>query len=331
MSEWQREPDDKTERLLSLTFALLSNSYGFTKDELFGMVREYQHARDEAEANGTSLDSLNKMFDRDKLDLKKNGVALQTRIPASEGDDNTQTRYYISQEKFVWPRDFKLSARQMQLLELANSVWARAALAATTNRGMSKLRALGTVGGSVDLTAIAPKLSTHQPSFIPLANAADDRKTVTFNYRKAEDEHETLRKVNPWQLFQIGSQWLLIAWDVEKDERRTFLLKRIVGPVKVLDETFEPVSVSLIETAKADLDAHTASQIATIRLVEGTAAWTLFDPQGSGVVEHSFEYMDLHLLAEELRELGDSVEVIAPAALVEAIRKGLERVVADHA
>ena len=331
MSDWQREPDDKTERLLSLTLALLSNPYGFTKDELFGMVREYQHARDEAEANGSSLDALNKMFDRDKNDLKKNGVALQTRIPTSEGDDNTQTRYFISQEKFVWPRDFKLSSRQMQLLELANSVWARAALSATTNRGMSKLRALGTVGGGVDLTAIAPKLSTHQPCFLPLANAAEELRTVTFSYRKADEEHATLRKVNPWQLFQIGSQWLLIAWDLDKNERRTFLLKRIIGPVKVLDETFEPVAPNLIAQAKADLDQHTASQVATIRLVEGTAAWTIFDPQGSGVVEHSFEFMDLHLLAEELRELGDSVEVLAPPALLDAIRKGLEKVVADHA
>ena len=49
MTEYQREPDDKTERLLSLTLALLSNSYGFTKDELFGMVREYRNARDDAE------------------------------------------------------------------------------------------------------------------------------------------------------------------------------------------------------------------------------------------------------------------------------------------
>lgn len=331
MGEWQREPDDKTERLLSLTLALLSNPYGFTKDELFGMVREYQHARDEAEAKGTSLDALNKMFDRDKNDLKNNGVALQTRIPSSEGDDNTQTRYFISQDKFVWPRDFKISARQMQLLELANTVWARAALSATTNRGMSKLRALGTVGGTVDLTAIAPKLSTHQPCFLPLANAAEDRKTVSFNYRKAEDAESTPRRVNPWQLFQIGSQWLLIAWDLDKNERRTFLLKRIIGPVKVLEETFEPVAPELIVEAKADLDAHTSSQIATIRIAEGSAAWTFFDPQGAGVVEHSFEYMDLHLLAEELRELGDSVEVLAPAALVDAIRKGLERVVADHA
>lgn len=331
MGEWQREPDDKTERLLSLTLALLSNPYGFTKDELFGMVREYQHARDLAEANGTNLDALNKMFDRDKTDLKKNGVALQSRIPASDGDDNTQTRYFISQDKFVWPRDFKITARQMQLLELANSVWARAALSATTNRGMSKLRALGTVGGTVDLTAIAPKLSTHQPCFLPLANAAEDRTTVTFSYRKADDEDPTLRTVNPWQLFQIGSQWLLIAWDVEKDERRTFLLKRIVGPVKVLDASFDPIAAELISEAKAALEAHTASQVATIRLVEGSAAWTYFDPQGSGVVEHSFEYMDLHLLAEELRELGEGVEVVSPPSLVDAIRKGLERVVADHA
>ena len=330
MAGWQREPDEKTERLLSLTLALLSSSYGFTKDELFGMVREYQYDRDKAESTGNSLESLNKKFERDKKDLKANGVALQTRIPQSEGDDNTQTRYFIPQDRFVWPKNFKLTSRQLQLLELANNVWSRAAMATTTNRGMSKLRALGPAGLEVDLTSIAPKLSTHQPCFLPLSKAAEDRNTVIFSYRKTQDEVASERRVNPWQLFQVGSQWLLIGWDLDKDERRTFLLKRIVGTVKVTEETFAPVSSSLIAQAKQDLETHTQSQVATIRITEGSAAWGVFDPAGSGTVEHSFTYMDLQLLAEEIREL-DDVVILAPQSLIEAVNRGFERVVADHA
>jgi proteasome accessory factor B len=329
--EYQREPDDKTERLLSLTLALLSNSFGFTKDELFGMVREYRNARDDAEKAGSGLDALNKMFERDKESLKNNGVALQWHIPKSEGDDNTQTRYFISQDKFVWPRNFKITSHQLQLLELANRVWSRAALANTTNRGMSKLRALGAVGSSVDLVSIAPKLSTHQPCFLPLAKAAEENRVVQFEYRKNAEETPTTRRIQPWQLYQVGSQWLLIGWDVDKDDRRTFLLKRIVGRVKPLDETFDPIDQSRIEEAKRDLEAHTESQVATLRLREGTAAWTFFDPEGAGTVEHQLTYMDAELLAEELRELGDQVEVLGPASLIVIIRKGLEKVANDHA
>jgi predicted DNA-binding transcriptional regulator YafY len=41
--------------------------------------------------------------------------------------------------------------------------------------------------------------------------------------------------------------------------------------------------------------------------------------------------MDLHLLAEELRELGPDVEIVEPKALQDAIRLGLEKVASDHA
>ena len=34
-TSWQPEGDDSAERLLSLTLTLLSNPYGFTKEELF--------------------------------------------------------------------------------------------------------------------------------------------------------------------------------------------------------------------------------------------------------------------------------------------------------
>lgn len=42
--EWQKEPDTKPERLLSLTLALLSNSVGLSKEELFRSVRGYSLA-----------------------------------------------------------------------------------------------------------------------------------------------------------------------------------------------------------------------------------------------------------------------------------------------
>jgi predicted DNA-binding transcriptional regulator YafY len=45
----------------------------------------------------------------------------------------------------------------------------------------------------------------------------------------------------------------------------------------------------------------------------------------------SFNYMDVELLAEELREFTLDIEVLAPKELIESMRKGLEKVVSDHA
>lgn len=331
-AEYKRDPEDKSERLLSLTIALLkSGQRGLKKDEVYGAVRDYRNARDAAEAAGKSLDALEKLFDRDKTILKESGVPLIAEIPSDEGTNNTEYRYRIANDRFAWPKDLEFTARQLQLLELANQVWSKAALGTSTSRSMSRVRAIGPADGAVDLTSIAPKLRTHQPSFVPLTAAAESRNQVSFSYRKPGQSETETRTVQPWQLYQVVNQWILICFDVDRQEVRNFLLKRITSKVSVSDLRFDAPTPKDLELAKAALERHIESQIATIRVPEGSAAWVHFDLTGNGSTEHSFHYMDLHLLAEELRELGPDIEILEPAALQDAIRLGLEKVASDHA
>ena len=329
---YKRDPEDKSERLLSLTIALLKGGQrGLKKDEVYGAVRDYRNARDLAEANGKSLDALEKLFDRDKAILKESGVPLIAEIPADEGTNNTEYRYRIANDRFAWPKGLEFSARQLQLLELASQVWSRAALGTSTSRSMNRIRAIGPADGAVDLTSIAPKLRVHQPSFMPLTNAAESRHQVSFSYRKPGQNDTEVRTVLPWQLYQVVNQWILICFDVDRQEVRNFLLKRITSKIAVTEERFDAPSLQDLENAKSLLEEHIEQQIATIRVSEGSQAWVHFDLTGKGLTEHSFHYMDLHLLAEELRELGPDIEILEPEELRDAIRLGLEKVANDHA
>lgn len=329
---YQRDPEDKSERLLSLTIALLlSGQRGLKKDEVYGAVRDYRNARDEAEKQGKSLDALERLFDRDKNILRDSGVPLISEIPGDEGSNNTEYRYRISNERFAWPSDLRFTERQMQLLELANQVWARAALGISTNRSMSRVRALGPAEVAVDLTSITPKLRTHQPSFLPLTSAIEARNEVSFEYRKPGEESSETRSVQPWQLYQVGSQWILISYDLERQAVRNFLLKRITSKVTVSDKTFPAVDSSKLDAEKARLEELTQNQVATLRVTEGSAAWVYYDVNTKGVSDIDVHYMDLYLLAEELRELGPDIQVLAPVELRDVIRQGLEKVVSDHA
>ncbi len=330
--KYQRDPENKSERLLSLTIALLlSGQRGLKKDEVYGAVRDYRHARDEAESKGKNLDALEKLFDRDKNILRESGVPLTVEIPQDEGTNNTETRYRIANDRFAWPKGLEFTTHQMQLLELANQVWSRAALGISTNRAMSRVRALGPAETGVDLTSIAPKLRTHQPSFLPLTAAIETRNRVSFSYRKPGQDASEIRTVQPWQLYQVGSQWILVCFDVDRNDVRNFLLKRITSKVNVLDDKFKAPTASELADAKNRLDEHTENQVATIRVSEGSPAWVHFDLNSKGLVEHSMKYMDLHLLAEELRELGPDLEILSPPELRDAIQKGLEKVANDHA
>ena len=183
---YQRDKADAAERLLNITLALISTRIGMTKSELFSAIRDY---RNDIEA-GISLKSLEKKFERDKDDLRASGIQLETTILQSDMGDNQETRYIINPSGFQWPKDVTLSPKQLQLLQLASTVWRQASLSSDAARGLDRLRALGSVSPSSDLIGFAPRIKTHEPAFVPLTNAVTDRHQVSFENHPNEECHD---------------------------------------------------------------------------------------------------------------------------------------------
>ncbi len=333
---WKPAKTDKSERLFQLTCVLLYSERGLTKRELFYAVDSYR-----ADLAGSSEDdfALNKKFERDKSELREMGIQLSNPDPRSDPDE---MRYTIASETFAWPDGIEFDAQQLQLLNLAAQVWAQASLSSEANRGLVRLRGLGIEPAASDLIGFAPRLRTHEPSFIPLSQAIDECIEVSFDYRKADGE-TTRRHVNPWMLRSIDGQWLLICWDKDQKAVRNFLLKRIVSKVVYRVEqinekdsaqvTFAAPSETEIEAAIADLESHTASQVATLRVKRDSLAWFHFhmDDQTSATAEVTFSYMDIDLLAEELSEYALDFKVVSPPELAKVIRSRFEAVASAHA
>ena len=225
-SNWQPEGDDSAERLLSLTLTLLSNPYGFTKEELFKSVRGYRMMVE----SGAKVDALNKKFERDKTALKEMGVQVVTFTRNSDMEDNQQSRYFIPADTFVWPKGTNLTPNQLRLLELAAKVWARASFSTEASRAVMRLKALGMPSDGLDLAGFAPRILTNEPGILQLEEAARDGLEVTFDYR-TPDEKVSTRVVQPWQVRHVSGQWLLMCWDVERNDIRNFMLKRIVSRI----------------------------------------------------------------------------------------------------
>src|SRR5215470_13566644 len=59
-----------------------------------------------------------------------------------------------------------------------------------------------------------------------LALACRDREQVRFDYTRRDGE-EASRLVEPYQLVSTGRRWYLAAWDVRRDDWRTFRLDRL--------------------------------------------------------------------------------------------------------
>ena len=146
--------------------------------------------------------------------------------------------------------------------------------------------------------------------------------------------------MQPWSLHNVDGQWLLQSFDVEHSEVRNFLLKRIVSKVKIVkdaetERTFAKPDAKELANAVSELETHIRTNVCELKVKRDSQAWFHFHlddstqsgPDGSVV----FNYMDLHLLAEELRDFALDIKVIQPKALADLIRAGFEKVASDHA
>jgi proteasome accessory factor B len=317
---------DLSERLFNLTCALLVAGNGLSKAEIFATVQGYK----ESFVSGGDNSALNRMFERDKVQLTEAGVAWRSFIPKEAMEDNQEFRYLIANEDFVWPKDVVLSSKQVALLNLAAQVWAKASLSADANRAIHRIRAMGDSAESSNPLGIAPRIRTHDPAFLPLSTAIESSSRVSFDYQKPGDDQPTVRNLEPWSLQNIAGAWMLIAFDLDREEPRNFLLKRIVSDVDIQDVAFEPPRNGEVATALAELEEHKASQVARIRVRQNSAAWFHFD-LSTDQLEFETNYMDLSLFAEELMEFVDEIEILAPAELADLVKQNLLKVRQAHA
>ena len=62
-----------------------------------------------------------------------------------------------------------------------------------------------------------------------LAQACRDHEQVRFDYRRRDGE-DSRRLVEPHQLVSVGRRWYLAAWDLRREDFRTFRVDRLTAP-----------------------------------------------------------------------------------------------------
>ena len=320
------EKIDLSERLFNLTCALLVAGNGLSKSEIFATVQGYK----ESFVPGGDLTAINSMFERDKTLLSSAGILWRSFVPKEAMGDNQEFRYLIANEDFVWPKGLTLSSKQVALLNLAAQVWAKASLSADANRAIHRIRAMGEKADGSSLIGIAPRIRTHEPSFLPLSTAIESCSRVSFDYLKPGENDFSVRNIEPWSLQNIGGQWLLVGFDLDRDEPRNFLLRRIVSEIDIQDVSFDPPGSAEISKTLTDLELHKLSQTAKLKTSAASAAWFHFD-LAANQNEFEVNFMDLYLFAEELMEFADEIEVIEPKQLADLIRANLQKVSDAHA
>lgn len=226
----------KTERFLNLTICLLASRRPVTREQIRQAVPGYA---------GLSDAAFQRMFERDKEELRRISVPIETEPVESWGDE--EYGYRIRPDAFSLP-PLDLTPAEATVIGLAAQMWQEATIADTTRSALRKLRAAGAPVSTERVTALTPTLPTREQAFPVVWAALLARNRLSFTY------HDRRRVVEPWRLIQRRGAWYLLA--AEDGRPKWFKLSRCQDlPVLVGSAgAFQPPAASAMREIAAGLE-----------------------------------------------------------------------------
>lgn len=309
----------KSERLVSLTIALLATKRFLTKAEIFANVDGY---------DGDS-EAKDRMFERDKDDLRSLGIHIE--VGSFDPLFEDEPGYRIKPESYALQLQ-SLDSVDMALLSQAARIWRAAALDDSAQSGLRKLKGLGIES---DLDTVIDVSATVQgaPEQIPdLIEAIGSRTVINFEYLD-QNLHPQLRTVEPYRISNTRGYWYLIGRDRDRDAMRTFRIDRIFSSISSVGK---PNSFLVDVKALDDEDSkfHALSQRATLRIRKGRAerlrSEAVISELSADWDRAELVYRDESALLQRILWYGDDVIVEEPASLRAEIVEHIEKAIQIH-
>ncbi len=308
----------KSERLMNLTICLLVARTFISKGRIRQAVEAYHDMGE---------DAFDRMFDRDKEELRVLGIPIETG-PIEKGFDD-DVGYRIRRDRFELP-EVSLEADEAAVVGLAARVWQHASLASATTQGLRKLRAGGVDVDESALSILEPQLATDEPAFDSVFAAVTQRTPVEFAYRAASATEVGTRHLEPWGIVSWHGHWYVVGHDRDRDDARMFRVSRIEGeaaPIGPAGSYAPPDDLDLRALAQTLAPPHPHSS-ATVRVRQGAGDALRRRAVNSHQVDDEWTEIELAYgsgtsLADELASFGPDVVAVAPAEVRDAVVRRL--------
>ena len=315
----------KTERLLNLVIALLYTRQPMSKARIRQAVPQYHTGSDEA---------FDRMFERDKDELRGLGIPLRTEAIDPYFDD--ETGYRIDRREYALP-EIAFTPDELAVVGLASRAWSQASLAGPAAQALRKLESAGLTRDAASVAGFEPLLHTTEPSFEPVRAAVQATQPIRFDYRGGGGAAVTTRRVQPWGLTSWHGRWYLTGHDLDRDAPRVFRLDRITGTIAT-EGTPGGYAVPADHDARAMITASTqAGESVTGRVAvrEGTGHTLRRRAARSEAGEEGWDVLTVTAstgwaLVEEVASLGPDARPLDPPEVVEAVRRHLQAVLDAH-
>jgi proteasome accessory factor B len=314
---------DKTERLLNLILALKSARRPVSKQKIRESLPAY--------AAATSDEAFDRMFERDKDELREMGIPISTTVLDVLFDD--EVGYRIDASETTLPA-ITFEPDEVAALALAARAWSTASISGAASAGLRKLRLSGVEIDESVAAGAEPRIRTKEPAFEAVHGAVSALQPITFDYRKNDGELTT-RHVQPWALKNWHGRWYLTGFDVDRGDERAFRLSRFEGAVRrkgragsyavpsdhvpevaLEAQPPEPEGMAVVRVRHGR--GHTLRRLAQ-RTTEIDEQWAEVEvPYRRGTTERDVVALGTHAVA------------VSPPELVEAVRSALLAVARAH-
>ncbi|TQS46742.1 helix-turn-helix transcriptional regulator [Cryptosporangium phraense] len=256
----------RTERLVNLLLCLLSTRRYLTAAQIAAIVPGYEHDENDPKSH----EAFQRMFERDKGELRDLGVPLET---GTNSVFDSEPGYRVTRGDYALP-EVHLDPEEAAAVGIAARLWHHAELSNAASSGLTKLRA-----GGVDLAdgpplGIEPVVSA-DPALTPMLAAIDVRRAVKFGYRTPRDDQPRQRRLQPWGVVSWRGRWYVIGHDLDRNATRCFRLSRVVGTVSAvgpLGAYAPPEGLDLVAQVAAFDPEPTDQKSARVRVRVGAAA-----------------------------------------------------------
>jgi proteasome accessory factor B len=310
---------DKPERLLNLTFMLLGTSRFLAKEQIRAAIGPYRDAKNEA--------SFERMFERDKEELRKLGIDIETGSFENYFDD--EVGYRIRRDTAELP-EIELTAEEAAVVGVAANVWEESGLADDSSRAIVKLKAAGLDIDPSVLSVAKPRLRAEEPAFEAILEASTTRRPISFAYQRPGQAVD-VRHVQPWGVLSWRDRWYVGGFDTDRGEPRLFRISRVQGAVSFTGDagSFDVPAGTRLRDVAARLFPPNPDRTATLSVAQGRVhalrrIATSTTDLGNGRDEITIPFAVVSELAAEIASFGQDVVAIAPHDLQDAVVSHLQ-------
>ncbi len=237
----------KAERLLNLFFVLLNTKRPISRHDIRQKVSGYENCESDS--------SFERMFERDKDELRSTGIKIETLSMDSLFED--ELGYRIDQNIFI-TKVIDWSSDERIMLNLAAAIWKN-----TEFENLAKIASIkaGNVTSEISDSDSETINDLNTLNYRTILQSLQNRSVLDFQYLALDDSKPRNRKVIVKRLYRLEKYWYIEAIDIAAQVIKNYQINRIYGQIRLSQAS--QVEVNLLKSLASPSQEKISVEVTT--------------------------------------------------------------------